>query len=97
ATEPDAAQRQALEGLPAGRRSLSEFESKQLLAHWGVPGTREARAASADEAVAAAERLGFPVALKADSPDILHKTEAGAVKLGLRTAEDVRAAYAEVG
>jgi acetyltransferase len=95
--EPDAAQRQALAGLPANRHTLSEFESKQLLAHWGVPGTPELRAGSAEEAVAAAEQLGFPVALKADSPEILHKTEAGAVKLDLRSADDVRAAYAQVG
>ena len=79
-----------------GRPTLSESESKQAIAAWGVPATKEELAPSAAAAVAAAERLGYPVALKADSPDILHKTEAGVVRLGLRDAEAVRAAYDEV-
>jgi acetate---CoA ligase (ADP-forming) len=60
-----------------GRPTLSESESKELLAAWGVASARERRANSAEAAVAAAEQLGFPVALKLDSPDIPHKTEAG--------------------
>ena len=47
-------------------------------------------------AVAATEELGFPVALKVDSPDILHKTEAGVVRLNLGNAAQVRTAYAEI-
>jgi acyl-CoA synthetase (NDP forming) len=89
----DAAIAQAL-GL--GRLTLSESESKQLLAAWGVASARERLANSAEEAVAAAEQLGFPVALKVDSPDILHKTEAGVVRLNLGDAAQVRAAYAEI-
>jgi acetyltransferase len=61
-----------------------------------VPATKEELAPSAAAAVAAAERLGYPVALKVDSPDILHKTEAGVVRLGLRDAGAVRAAYDEI-
>jgi acetyltransferase len=53
-------------------------------------------AVSAEAAVEAATRLGFPVVLKVDSPDILHKTEAGVVRLNLRGAAQVRAAYAEI-
>ena len=79
-----------------GRPTLSESESKELLAAWGVGSARERRANSAEEAVAAAEELGFPVALKVDSPDILHKTEAGVVRLNLRDAAQVRTAYAEI-
>lgn len=79
-----------------GRVTLSESESKQLIAAWGVPVTREVRVGSAEAAVEAAQRLGYPVALKVDSPDILHKTEAGVVRLGLREAEQVRTAYAEI-
>jgi acetyltransferase len=89
----DAAIAQAL-GL--GRPTLSEFESKQLLAGWGVGSAREHLATSAEAAVEAATRLGYPVALKVDSPDILHKTEAGVVRLNLRDAAQVRTAYAEV-
>ena len=89
----DAAVAQAL-GL--GRPTLSESESKRLLAAWGVASARERLVSSAEEAVAAAEQLGFPVALKVDSPDILHKTEAGVVRLNLADAVQVRAAYAEI-
>jgi acetate---CoA ligase (ADP-forming) len=90
-------QQQILARLRAlGRRTLSESESKEIIAVWGIPITREERTHSADEAIAAAQRLGYPVVLKVDSPDILHKTEAGVVRLGLRDAEQVRAAYAEV-
>jgi acetyltransferase len=93
----NAAQDQAIaQALGLGRATLSESESKQLLAAWGVESAREYGANSAEEAAAAAERLGFPVALKADSPDILHKTEAGVVRLNLADAAQVRAAYAEI-
>src|SRR6266699_3099782 len=69
------------QALGRGRPTLSESESKELLAAWGVASAREHRANSADSAALAAEELGFPVALKVDSPDILHKTEAGVVRL----------------
>ena len=79
-----------------GSQSLSEHQSKQLINAWGVPVTRESLAASADEAVEAAGGLGYPVALKVDSPDLLHQTEAGVVRLGLSDQAQVRSAYAEV-
>ena len=63
--------------------SLSEHESKLLIAAWGIPMTKESLATSAEAAVAAARGLGYPVAVKLDSPDILHKTEAGVIRLGL--------------
>ena len=79
-----------------GRPTLSESESKQVLAAWGIPGTREMVAQSAAAAVDAAQLLGYPVALKVDSPDIAHKTEAGVVRLGLADAGAVRKAFDEV-
>ena len=82
--------------LGLGRPTLSESESKQLLAAWSVASAREYLANSAEEAVAAAERLGYPVALKIASPDILHKTEAGVVRLNLGDVAQVRTAYAEI-
>jgi acyl-CoA synthetase (NDP forming) len=82
--------------LGLGRPTLSESESKQLLAAWGVTSARERLADSAETAVEAAERLGFPVAVKIDSPDILHKTEVGVVRLNLGDAAQVRTAYAEI-
>jgi acyl-CoA synthetase (NDP forming) len=87
-------QEQTLERLRGlGHSSLSEKESKQLIAEWGVPVTRELPAPSSGVAVDAAQLLGYPVALKLDSPDILHKTEAGVVRLRLRSADEVRSAY----
>src|SRR4029450_934587 len=79
-----------------GRATLSESESKHLIAAWGIPVTQEVCVHSAEAAVEAAQRLGYPVVLKVDSPDILHKTEAGVVRLGVRDAAQVRAAYADI-
>jgi acyl-CoA synthetase (NDP forming) len=62
------------------------------LARYGVHGARQDFGATPDAAAEAASRVGFPVALKIRSPDILHKTEAGGVALGLRDADAVRAA-----
>jgi acetate---CoA ligase (ADP-forming) len=61
-----------------------------------VANASERRVNSAEEAVTAAQQLGFPVVLKVDSPDILHKTEAGVVRLSLGDAAQVRTAYAEI-
>jgi len=86
-----------LERLRASARPmLSEREGRQVIAAWGVEGPRDIAAPTADAAVAAAEHLGYPVALKADAADIPHKTEAGVVRLGLRDAGAVRSAYKEI-
>jgi acetyltransferase len=82
--------------LGSSRPALSEHASKELVAAWGVPVTREVPAASAEAAAAAARTLGYPVALKVDSPDILHKTEAGGIRLGLRDDTQVWTAFNEV-
>jgi len=75
---------------------LSEFACKQLLKSYGIPVTREGLATSADMAVELSRNLGYPVALKAQSGQILHKTEAGVIKLNLASDEEVRRAYKEV-
>ncbi len=80
----------------AGARPLTEREAKDALALYGVPVVGERLTASADEAVLAAEALGLPVVLKAESPDLPHKTEAGVIHLNLRKAPEVRAAFAEI-
>lgn len=77
-------------------KSLSETESKRILACYGIRVPQEILARDSDTAVEAASKIGGPVALKIVSPDILHKTEAGGVKLGLSTAENVRAAAQEI-
>jgi len=73
--------------------TLTEREAKEVLACYGVPVVGEKLTQSADEAVKAAVALGMPVAMKVESPDIPHKTEAGVIRLNLKTAEDVKAAY----
>jgi acyl-CoA synthetase (NDP forming) len=72
---------------------LSEHRSKALLKLYGLPVTAERLARSANEAVAIAHGIDAPVALKIQSPDILHKTEAGAMRLGVRGDDSVAAAY----
>lgn len=76
--------------------ALTEDEAARFLAHFGVPVLPAALAGGADEAVVAAERLGYPVVLKLHARAVVHKTEAGGVRLDLRHAEEVRAAYAAV-
>jgi acetyltransferase len=82
--------------LAGMRGTLSEVQSKALLRCYGLPLTRESLAGSADEAVHQARELGRPVALKIQSPDIAHKTEAKAIRLGISGDEAVRRAYEEV-
>ncbi|WP_217362830.1 acetate--CoA ligase family protein [Roseicella sp. DB1501] len=92
---PEAAARAAAL-LDAAGPALTEREAKAVLAAYGVPVVEERLAADAEAAVAAAAALGYPVALKVESPDIPHKTEAGVIRLGLADADSVRAAHAAV-
>jgi acetate---CoA ligase (ADP-forming) len=82
--------------LAAAGPLLTEAEAKAVLARYGVPRPPEALATSAEEAAAAAARIAGPVALKVQSPDITHKTEAGAVALGIAGDGAVREAYYRV-
>ncbi|MGE5741810.1 MAG: GNAT family N-acetyltransferase [Candidatus Aminicenantes bacterium RBG_16_66_30] len=76
--------------------ALSEALSKELLESYGIPVTKPVAAATAAEAVRAADAAGFPVVLKVLSPDITHKTDAGGVALDLADAHAVRAAFASM-
>jgi acyl-CoA synthetase (NDP forming) len=93
---PAGAAQAAREILAEGGATLTESESKRVLAAYGVPVVAERLAHSADEAAAAARSLGYPAALKAESPTILHKTELGVVRLGIADEADLRRAYAEI-
>lgn len=73
--------------------ALSEHRSKALLGCYGLPLTREALAHDQDEAVRMAASIGAPVALKVQSPDLPHKTEAGAIRLRVEGEAAVRAGY----
>lgn len=82
--------------VAAGKTILNEYEAKQLFSEYGIPVGRFQLATSVEEAVQAAEAIGYPVVMKVVSTDILHKTDAGGVQLGLRTAEDVRRAFEQI-
>jgi acetate---CoA ligase (ADP-forming) len=75
------------------RRVINEFDAKRLLAPFGVPVPTEQLVQSAEEACAAADRIGWPVVLKAVSDDIAHKTELGLVRLDLRDRGELMAAW----
>ncbi|MEW9516073.1 acetate--CoA ligase family protein [Streptomyces tubercidicus] len=79
-----------------GRAALTAPEGKRITDAYGIPTPAEGLAESADEAVALADRIGFPVVLKIVSPDILHKTDAGGVRVGLTSCAEVRGAFAAI-
>jgi acyl-CoA synthetase (NDP forming) len=79
-----------------GKTLLTEIESKQLLKLAGINVIDAQLATSREEATNISSQFGFPVALKIASPDIVHKSDAGGVKLGLKTAKQVSKAYDEI-
>lgn len=78
------------------RTILTEHESKQVLAAYELPVTLSTLASSADEAVTAAEQIGYPVALKLNSETVTHKSDRGGVQLDLINTEGVRSAFAKI-
>ena len=96
--ELDPASRHRAENIIATARSqgrvlLDEFESKQVLSHYGIPTVETRIARSEDEAVSCAHALGYPVVLKIFSRTITHKTDVGGVKLNLEDEPSVRSAF----
>jgi len=76
-----------------GRYTLTEAEAKKVLDNYGIPVTDSGIAHSGDEAVDLGRKLGFPIVMKVLSPDILHKTDVGGVKVGIETEQEARQAY----
>ncbi len=76
-----------------GRVALTEVEAKELLGHSGISVAQTKLATSKQEATSIAKTLGFPVVLKIVSPDVLHKSDAGGVKLNLNSEAEVGTAY----
>ena len=70
--------------LKEGRTTLSEYESKVILASYQIPVTREIMAESSDEVITAAHEIGYPVVMKGCAPDITHKTEKGLIRTDIR-------------
>jgi acyl-CoA synthetase (NDP forming) len=79
-----------------GRSILTEFESKRILKQIGVPVVETRLAKNQKEAVSISQGIGFPVVLKITSPDVVHKTDSGGVKLGLKNASEVKKAYDDI-
>ena len=79
-----------------GRTILTEIESKELLKQVGISVIDTELATSREEAISISRRFGFPVVLKIASPDIVHKSDAGGVKLGLKTSKQVGKAYDDI-
>jgi acetyltransferase len=80
----------------AGRTLLTEYESKKLLAAYGIPTVETRIARSAEEAVKAAKQIGFPVVLKLHSETLTHKTDVGGVVLNLKTETEVQKAFDQI-
>jgi acyl-CoA synthetase (NDP forming) len=75
---------------------LNEIEAKKLLQEAGISVTETSLAISKEEAVALSKNIGFPVVLKIVSPDVVHKSDAGGVIIGLITVKQVEQAYDEI-
>lgn len=82
--------------LMEGRKVLNEMESKAVLAAFRIPIAQTVVARSASEAMVLAEELGLPVVMKVDSPQIVHKTDSGGVRLNLNSLAAVRDAWLEI-
>ena len=80
----------------SGRTALTAPEAKQICDAYGITVPKEALAGSAEQASQAAAEMGFPVVMKIVSPDILHKTEAGGVLVGIKNAEEAASAYEKI-
>ncbi|MBW2131147.1 MAG: acetate--CoA ligase family protein [Deltaproteobacteria bacterium] len=89
--------RKIIEGaLKEDRRILLEHNAKQILRLHGAPVPDDTLAKTADDAVAIAQKINGKVALKIVSPDVLHKSDAGGVRINLETEEEIRNAFAEI-
>lgn len=82
--------------LAERRKALNEMESKALLAAFRIPIAQTVVARSATEAMVLAEEIGLPVVMKIDSPNIIHKSDSGGVRLNLTSLAAVRSAYQEI-
>ena len=95
--DPSPAEEIILKARQAGRTILTEYESKQLLESYGIPTVDTRLANTVDEAVNAAEAIGYPVVVKLNSETITHKTDVGGVQLNLAGADEVREAFQGIG
>ncbi len=82
--------------LKEGRTTLTEYESKQVLASYDLPVTREKLVSSLEDLLDAAEQIGYPLVIKGSSAEIAHKTETGLIRVDVRNDEEAAAAFREI-
>jgi acetyl coenzyme A synthetase (ADP forming)-like protein len=82
--------------LAEGRRSIGERDTREIISAYGFQVPKSVLASTAAEAVTAAEKLGFPIVMKIASPDILHKSDIGGVKVGLEDAQEVESTFLDM-
>ena len=82
--------------LKEGRTTLSEYESKQVLASYGIPVTKELVVDNVPDLINATKKIGYPLVLKGCSSGIAHKTEKGLIKVDIRNEEEAKAAFEEI-
>jgi acyl-CoA synthetase (NDP forming) len=87
---------QIIEKAKKEKRPLLETEAKELLREYGIPVPDFKLIKSEDEIVELAKEINFPIVMKIVSPDIIHKTEAGGVKVGIRDEKEAKAAYQDI-
>jgi len=80
----------------SGRMLLTEYESKEILSAYGIPTVKTILAHTVEEAIAAANAIGYPVVLKINSETVTHKTDVGGVKLNLTSPSDVQDAFIDI-
>ncbi len=92
----EAAARAIIAKVRAEGREMTEIEAKGVFKAYGLPVAETILATGEEEAVKLAAQIGYPVVMKIVSPDILHKSDAGGVKVNVKNADEVRAAYNEI-
>jgi len=84
------------EALKEGRTTLTEFESKQVLASYNLPVTREELVSRPEDLLKAADRIGYPLVIKGCAAEIAHKTELGLVRVDVRNDQEATTAFREI-
>ena len=92
----DKANRIIEKALKQGRKTLSEYEAKQVLAAYGIPITKEVLAKDRDDLEKGLKKIGFPLVMKGCSADIAHKTEKGLIHVDIRTATEAKKAFRDI-
>ncbi|MGB5749777.1 MAG: acetate--CoA ligase family protein [Desulfobacterales bacterium] len=84
------------DALKEGRTTLTEYESKQVLASYDLPVTREKLVSNSKDLLEAAEQIGYPLVIKGSSAEIAHKTETGLIRVDVRNDEEATTAFREI-